>query len=64
MPEPAQRLLKMPSTLYIRMISRVTSVMNSKLYGPRQHVTHNSGSAQCLRFLPSALTAIQSGCAS
>ena len=30
-PEPSQRLLKIPSTLYMDTISRVTSVMNSKL---------------------------------
>ena len=37
--------------------------MNSKLYGPRPQVTHISGAAQCRRGLPSASTAIQSGCA-
>jgi len=32
------------------MISRFTSVMNSKLYGPRPQVTHISGEAQWRRF--------------
>ena len=51
-PSPTQRLLKMPSTLYSETISCVTSVMNSKLYGPSAQVTHSSGIAQCRRFLP------------
>ena len=45
------------------MISRFTSVMNSKLYGPSAQVTHISGEAQWRRGWPSALTWIQSGCA-
>src|ERR1035438_498639 len=45
------------------MISLFTSVMNSKLYGPKPQVTHISGEAQWRRGLPSAVTAIQSGCA-
>ena len=42
--------MKMPSTRYRVMISRCTSVMNSKLYGPSAQVTHISGEAQCRRF--------------
>ena len=64
MPEPDQRLLKIPSTWYRDTISRVTSVMNSKLYGPSAQVNHSSGMDVWRRLRPCASTAIQSGWAS